>query len=172
MNHSGKKIMPKRRGFRKTNQGTSLIEVLIAVLILGIGLLGIAAMQAVTLRNGQSSLERTQAVMHGYAILDSMRGNLENTRIDAYDIPRTCTIPTTNASLAQRDLVQWLTNMQNTLGPNACGTIVCTPTIGGATINTVTSCDVTVDWIDSRGTNGSTVPPVVTPVSLIMRSRI
>ena len=41
----------------------SLIEVLVAVLIMGIGLLGIAAMQTVALRNGQSSLERTQAVI-------------------------------------------------------------------------------------------------------------
>ena len=44
-------------------QGMSLLEVLIAVLVLAIGLLGIAALQATALRNSQSSLERNQAVM-------------------------------------------------------------------------------------------------------------
>ena len=54
-------------------RGVGLIEVMVAVLILGVGLLGIAAMQTTALRNSQSSLERSQAVMQTYAILDAMR---------------------------------------------------------------------------------------------------
>ncbi|WP_447731138.1 type IV pilus modification PilV family protein [Pseudoxanthomonas suwonensis] len=48
---------------------------MISILIMAIGLLGIAAMQATALRNGQSSLERTQAVMQSYAVLDILRAN-------------------------------------------------------------------------------------------------
>ena len=51
--------------------GVTLIEVLVAVLVMAIGLLGIAALQATALRNSQSSLERSQAVVHTYAILDA-----------------------------------------------------------------------------------------------------
>jgi type IV pilus assembly protein PilV len=131
--------------------------VLVAVLILGVGLLGIAAMQAVTLRNGQSSLERSQAVMHGYGILDAMRANLINARANTYNIPRTCAVPAATATLTQRDLNGWIAGMQNTLGPSACGTIVCNANI----------CEITVDWRDSRGSGGSTVP-----LQMIVRSRI
>ena len=60
---------------RKSSQGVSLIEVLVAVLILGIGMLGIAAMQATALSNSQSSIERTQAVLHTYTIFDAMRAD-------------------------------------------------------------------------------------------------
>ncbi|MFL8092610.1 prepilin-type N-terminal cleavage/methylation domain-containing protein, partial [Xanthomonas vasicola] len=48
---------------RKSMSGIGLIEVLISVVILGVGMLGIAAMQATALRNSQSSLERSQAVI-------------------------------------------------------------------------------------------------------------
>src|SRR3546814_14691706 len=56
-------------------RGTTRIEVLIAVLVLGIGMLGIASLQATSLRNSQSSLERSQAVIATYAIIDAMRAN-------------------------------------------------------------------------------------------------
>jgi len=39
-------------------QGMSMIEVLVSVMVLGVGLLGIAAMQSIALRGGQGSLEQ------------------------------------------------------------------------------------------------------------------
>jgi type IV pilus assembly protein PilV len=63
-----------------------LIEVLVAVLVLGIGLLGVAAMQATALRNSQSSLERSQGVMHVYTILDAMRANPQAARAGGYNM--------------------------------------------------------------------------------------
>jgi len=67
-----------RRHAAFASRGVSLLEVLIAVLILAIGLLGVAALQASALRNSQSSLERSQAVIYTYTILDSMRSNTAN----------------------------------------------------------------------------------------------
>ena len=67
--------VPSHSGPRRalSQRGAGLLEVLIAVLVMGIGLLGIAALQATALRNAQSSMERSQAVVQAYAILDSMR---------------------------------------------------------------------------------------------------
>lgn len=156
-NIQSRKIIRNKLRFGKNNLGTSMIEVMVAVLILGVGLLGIAAMQALTLKNGQSSLERSQAVMQTYGILDSMRANMVNARTTtAYVIPRTCTIPTGNATLAQRDLITWMTGMQNTLGPTSCGTI------GRAGDEYI----ITVEWNDSLGSGGSATQTAVT------RSRI
>ena len=44
-------------------RGIGLIEVMVSVLVLAVGLLGIAAMQSLALRGGQGSLESSQAVM-------------------------------------------------------------------------------------------------------------
>lgn len=145
------------------SRGTSLIEVLIAVLILGIGLLGIASMQAITLRNGQSSMERSQAVMQTYSILDAMRANVLTARTNAYVMPRTCTVPTATATLAENDLRAWMTNMQVNLGAASCGMITCEATIPASTGRV---CTVTIEWNDSRGTDGSAAQTTVT------RSRI
>src|SRR5690606_34431053 len=75
-----KHTFPKRHGHRGMSprsrmRGISLIEVMVSVLVLGVGLLGIAAMQSVALRGGQSSLESTQAVMQTTAIIEAMRAN-------------------------------------------------------------------------------------------------
>jgi type IV pilus assembly protein PilV len=135
--------------------GTSLIEVLISVLVLAIGLLGIAAMQAITLRNGQSSMERSQAVMQTYSIMDSMRSNLLPARANAYNMARTCAAPAAG-TLAQTDLNTWITSLKANLGADACGTITCNANV----------CEITVEWNDSRGTRGSTAQTMMT------RSRI
>lgn len=55
--------------------GFNLIEVMIAVLLLSIGLLGMALLQSTALRAGQSSSERTVATMLAYQLLDMVRTN-------------------------------------------------------------------------------------------------
>ena len=55
--------------------GFNLIEVMIAVVLLSIGLLGMALLQSTALRAGQSSSERTVATMLAYQLLDMVRTN-------------------------------------------------------------------------------------------------
>jgi type IV pilus assembly protein PilV len=55
--------------------GYTLIEVLVALGILAIGLLGLAALQTTGLRFSHESYERTQAVIQTYDIIDRMRAN-------------------------------------------------------------------------------------------------
>jgi len=138
-------IRPSRAVRRRASaRGVGLIEVLVAVLVLAIGLLGVAAMQALALRNSQSSLERSQGVVHAYTILDAMRANPVAARGGAYNIGMTCTVPAGGA-LPANDLRNWMTELQQNLGPTACGQVNCVGPM----------CTVTVQWDDSRGSAGS-----------------
>ncbi|MGH8081329.1 MAG: type IV pilus modification protein PilV [Lysobacter sp.] len=56
-------------------RGLSLIEVLMAVLVLGIGLLGLAMLQATNLRLSQSANQRTIATNLSNDLLDDIRSN-------------------------------------------------------------------------------------------------
>ena len=58
-----------------SHTGFSLIEVLVALFVLSIGLLGLAALQTTGLKFNHQSYERTQAVLQAYDIIDRMRAN-------------------------------------------------------------------------------------------------
>lgn len=137
-----------RAGFShpRTQAGVGLLEVMISVLIMGIGLLGIAAMQATALKNSQSSLERSQAVIQSYAILESMRANRQAAIAGQYNLALTCDPPAAG-TLAQSDMNAWIASLETTLGntPNTCGSIQCN----------AADCTVTVQWDDSRATGNA-----------------
>ena len=59
----------------KRQYGFTLLEVLIALLILSIGLLGLAALQTTGLRSNQMASMRTLATEAAYDITDRMRAN-------------------------------------------------------------------------------------------------
>ncbi|TVQ74653.1 MAG: type IV pilus modification protein PilV, partial [Oceanospirillales bacterium] len=63
------------RLFIHKQNGVSLIEILIALVVLSIGLLGMAALQTRTLSLNHSAYQRTQAVNLSYDIVDRMRSN-------------------------------------------------------------------------------------------------
>ena len=141
-----------QRALRTVNpasiRGAGLIEVLVAVLIMAIGLLGIAAMQATALRNSQSSLERSQAVVQTYSIVDAMRANREVALAGGYNMGMTCDPPGAGGSLVANDQANWITDLRSTMGSTACGQVACDGT---------GDCTVTVQWNDSRaGPQGDT----------------
>ena len=145
---------PAFSGGRKASRGVSLVEVLIAVLILGIGMLGIAAMQATALSNSQSSIERTQAVLHTYSIFDAMRANRDAALTDAYtpggDTGMMCA-PPVGGTVAGNDVARWVNDIiaSNQTG---CGRIQ----------NNAGVFTVTVQWNDQRGTGGNATQQLVT----------
>lgn len=68
-------------------QGFSLIEVLVALLVLSIGLLGLAALQTTSLKYNTESYFRTQATYFVYDIVDRMRSNSASVASGgAYDV--------------------------------------------------------------------------------------
>lgn len=121
-------------------RGAGLIEVLIAVLVMAVGMLGIAAMQATALRNSQSALERSQAIVQSYSIIDAMRANRDIALAGGYVMGMTCSPPTAG-TLATTDQNSWIGSLHANLGDDACGRI----TRNGDIFS------ITVQWDDSRG---------------------
>lgn len=126
-------------------RGISLIEVLVSVVVLGIGLLGVAAMQSIALRGGQSSLESSQAVIQTTSILESMRTNAANA--GAYNTADwVCAVatPGTGATLAQVDMSTWVGSLKATMGTagdsTTCGRVTGCPD----------ACVIGVRWNDER----------------------
>lgn len=66
-------------------RGFSLVEVLVALLVLSIGLLGLAALQTTSLKYNTDSYTRTQATIIAYDILDRMRLNPTGVSAGDYD---------------------------------------------------------------------------------------
>jgi len=107
------------------NSGVSLIEILVAVVVISVGLLGIAALQVSTLQNNHNALLRTQVTALADDILDRMRAN----RTNAASYARTFgdpapTAPGGGATQAQIDLYEWYTAVKTLLPPGKDGTQV------------------------------------------------
>ncbi len=100
---------PPRRARRPVgNGGFTLIEVLVAVLLLSIGLLGLAALQTSSLRNNGSALIRSHATLMANDVLDMMRADVSsnNANYGAYVTDYTTAAPT-GTTQADRDLASW-----------------------------------------------------------------
>ncbi len=101
---------------RKSQSGFTLIEVLVSSLILAIGLVGVAGLQALSLKNNQSAYMRSQANALAYGLADRMRSNVVAANAGSYDpaaaaTRKSCTtaIGCSAQQLAQNDLSEWLT---------------------------------------------------------------
>ncbi len=173
--------LPKQSGF-------TLIEVLIAIVVLSIGLMGIAAMQFVGLRDSNRSNERSLATVLAYDIVDRMRANIQGaidgqyavTAGTAPDTPTVgggasphdyCKTDFTNTTVANicrsdemaaADLFDWYTTVQNSL-PGGLGQIACADADGGVDGDDCTQGSVytiTIMWDDERsGDTGTGCDP-------------
>jgi type IV pilus assembly protein PilV len=97
----------------KQQSGFTLIEILVAVVILALGLLGMAGMQANSLRNNQSAYFRSQATVLAYDILDRMRANRTAAAGGQYDIALGAAAA--GAGIVLDDLTEWKATLANEL---------------------------------------------------------
>jgi len=90
------------------HRGFTLLEVLIALLVLSIGLLGLAALQTSGLRSNQMATMRTLATQIAYDMTDRMRANPTGVNNSEYVIT-TAQAPaaTTATGTALDDLTEW-----------------------------------------------------------------
>lgn len=139
--------------------GFSLLEVLIALLVLAVGILGVAGLQGSSLRNTYSAHLRSQATSIAQDMMERLRANRsyvfaaeDNYRVALEDAPtgeaaNCATASCTDAELAAYDKDQWLEAIQAL--PDGKGSI---------DIDTATrSATILVMWnnerIDNPGTN-------------------
>ena len=129
---------------RHRQQGVGLIEVLVSLVIVSIGLLGAAALQATALRNNQGSYERTQTSILTQGIFDAMRANRDGVSANGYNTGGWMCAAPANSSLASSDLGRWIDNLHQQIHVDACGNIDCV----------ALACTVQIRWDDSRATGG------------------
>lgn len=137
---SSKLIPPRQSGF-------TLLEVLVTLIILAIGLLGLAGLQAAGLKNNHNAYLRSQATQSVYDVIDRMRSN--KTSINDYltsnmdpsvaTVQNDCITSSTSctaSNMAEHDLYEWYTAITATL-PGASESI----SASGANYSVVLSWD-------------------------------
>ena len=111
-----KTAMSKQRGF-------SLIEALVAFLVLSIGMLGIASLQIISLKAGDTATRRTVAVIKVEEILERIRIN--NSAVVSYaadvaymGVGHGCNSTAalcTSVQIAEKDIFDWKEGLRTTL---------------------------------------------------------
>lgn len=124
-------------------KGFTLLEVMVAVFVLSIGLLGLANLQVVTLKATQSADLKSQASILITDMLNRMKANQNaayagNYAIDIDDDP-----PAVQDTTANTDLFQWRRTVGQQL-PGGTGSVAC------PAFNPLNEfvCTVTITWRD------------------------
>jgi type IV pilus assembly protein PilV len=128
-----------KQGFTGRQTGLSLLEVMVAIAVLSVGLLGLAQMQAFGMMNVERAYQRSQATVLAYQIADKMRAQVVNPSVTTLNLSRYLTtfmapdeaeaqsdcMSTTGCStdaMAENDLFEWNAALQSEL-PGAIGSI-------------------------------------------------
>lgn len=97
----------------RQQHGATLIEVLIAVVVLSIGLLGLAGLQVTSVQSNHSAYQRSQASLLASDLADRMRANRTQALTNAYvaDYATSSSSNNVSGTRAQKDLAEWLNNL-------------------------------------------------------------
>ncbi|UUC51272.1 type IV pilus modification protein PilV [Pseudomonas citronellolis] len=130
---------------KQTDQGFTLIEVLIALVVLAVGLLGMATLMTTSLQSNQSAYRRSQASLLTYDLVERMRLNRSQAITsddytlsedsDATSAPSCDAAGCTPHQQAQLDMSQWRAALEAAI-PGASAEI-------GRDVNHYT---VTISW--------------------------
>lgn len=128
------------------SRGFTLLEILIALVILSIGLLGIAALQGVGLRSSHGAYLTSQASLLAYDIADRIRANPGMIALGGSiaTADGDCDINVSGLGLSDADRVEWSCSVQ-TLLPSGSGSVSRTASTAIAGASTVT---IDLRWQD------------------------
>lgn len=154
----------KQYDFRDQSSGFSILENLIALVILAFGMMSIVGMLLISHKTSSSSYLKQQAVQASYDIIDRIRTNNQTAIAGGYNTnnlttggapvlptapsPNCATTTCSASQLASYDLWVWLTQNLTQL-PNGSGSITTSPT------GSNTQLIVTVQWDDSPAQLGA-----------------
>jgi len=147
--------------------GFSLVEVMVALIVMSVGLLGIAKMQAVALSNTAIASTRSLAAIEASSLAASMHANrgywsspavaglitLQGATVTPTVAPLTDCVAVicTPVSMAAFDLHEWTLAATQVLPPDYLAKITCTPGI------TPPNCTILIQWAEKSvalNTNG------------------
>jgi type IV pilus assembly protein PilV len=131
--------------------GFSIVEVLVALVVLAVGMLGMAGLYVTTLRSSGTAISRMQAVSLAADLADRIRANrLAGIAYEGNGAQKACvnTFDCSQEDMAANDLFVWQKQIDDLLpGDEANGTVDYTP--GAA--DTPDSYTITVKWQEAEG---------------------
>lgn len=141
-------------------KGVGLVEVLVALIVISIGMLGIAALYVTAIQAKSTSSSRMKAVNLAYDIADRIRANANAVANYAQAQTSTTTLtapsklcktaPCTGPELAAADLYEW---NSIAIGINGLpGTVTRTITVNAGTPSTFI---ITLSWVEQTGNTSS-----------------
>jgi len=145
-------------------RGITMVESLVALVVLSVGMLGIASLYIASLKAGRSAMIRTQAVNLATDIADRIRSNRAGR--GAYDTAgygggakeHGCVGGTCSADeLAEDDLARWQTTLTQVMPGNAKGIV----TYLAEPVSDVNQYTIVVSWRESGDTADSTTQLVM-----------
>ena len=140
--------------------GFSLIEALVAFLILSVGMLGIASLQTIALRAGTTATLRSAATMKNQAILERMRANpsglldyivgtaggLTAPTDICGGMPSKCTtVPPSGKKMALSDVYQWKQDILSVFPSTTTASITMVPGAASPSVRPQ-QVIVTINW--------------------------
>ncbi len=159
----------------RRSAGFTLLEVLIAIVVVAFGLLGLAGLQVFALKNNQSASLRVAATNLTTDIIDRMKANYLGVINDNYNRPLTADYNTTVANcattgctyseLAANDLREWKERVAAAL-PGGIGIVCLDRNPADNSLPTAADCDgegatgyaVKIWWYDDRTQSNKAAP--------------
>jgi len=130
----------------KRSGGFTLVEILVAIVVLSLGLVGLAGLQMTGLKQNHSSYLRSQATVFAYDMLDRMRANMAGVAAGSYNnisgVPADPACIAAGCSVTQMavyDTREWNQALNSVL-PSGQGTVV----------GDGSNFTITVMWDDER----------------------
>ncbi|MBV8806756.1 MAG: type IV pilus modification protein PilV [Sinobacteraceae bacterium] len=145
---------------RPHDTGFSLVEVMVALVVMSVGLLGIAKMQGLALSNTTTSRMRSLVALEAASLASTMRadrtywsevtadpnvaisGGTVTSTGDTNLVAATNCPSCTPAQIAMNDLGEWATELSS-VASVATATVSCAVVAG-----TPNSCKITVSWVE------------------------
>jgi len=166
--------MKNRKYNISSDRGFTLIEALIGFMILSIGMLGIASLQAISLKAGKTSVYGSVAMMKVEELFESMRVNPTPAALAEYAASGagsgtnnncTGTVVCTPAALAQDDIFWWKKNLS--AGLPATTTSITYDPANPATPTKMARVTISVNWDERDKTAGGSVSRTYTTTANI-----